>query len=114
MTASADTLLVVEDDAGMRRFLATALHGHGFRVVEAMTLAAAEQLASEQHPAAILLDLGLPDGDGLTLVKNLRGWSPVPVIVLSARDREDDKVAALDAGGSEPCGSKVAACPPQP
>ena len=101
MTSAADTLLVVEDDAGMRRFLATALHGHGFRVIEAMTLAAAEQMASEQHPAAILLDLGLPDGDGLTLLENLRGWSHAPVIVLSARDREDDKVAALDAGADD-------------
>jgi two-component system KDP operon response regulator KdpE len=85
----------------MRRFLSTALHGHGFRVVEATTLASAERLASESHPEAILLDLGLPDGDGLTLVKNLRGWSSAPVIVLSARDREDDKVAALDAGADD-------------
>ena len=63
--------------------------------------ASPQQLATEQPPAAILLDLGLPDGDGLTLVRSLRTWSSVPVIVLSARDREDDKVSALDAGADD-------------
>jgi two-component system KDP operon response regulator KdpE len=96
-----DTVLVVEDEAPMRRFLTAALHGHGFRVVEAGTLAAAQQLAVDQHPVAILLDLGLPDGDGLTFVRSLRAWSSAPVIVLSARDREDDKVTALDAGADD-------------
>jgi two-component system KDP operon response regulator KdpE len=94
-------VLVVEDEAAMRRFLATALHGHGFRVVEATTLASAQRLATEQRPDAILLDLGLPDGDGLTLLTTLRAWSVAPVIVLSARDREDDKVRALDAGADD-------------
>jgi len=101
MTAAADTVLIVEDEAPMRRFLSSALHSHGFRVVEAATLGVAERLATEQLPAAILLDLGLPDGDGLTLVRSLRTWSAVPVIVLSARDREDDKVSALDAGADD-------------
>jgi two-component system, OmpR family, KDP operon response regulator KdpE len=94
-------VLVVEDEAPMRRFLTAALHSHGFRVIEAGTLAAAEKLATEQVPAAILLDLGLPDGDGLTLLKSLRAWSAAPVIVLSARDRENDKVTALDAGADD-------------
>jgi two-component system KDP operon response regulator KdpE len=92
VTTPADTVLVVEDEAPMRRFLSTALHSHGFRVVEASTLATAQR---------ILLDLGLPDGDGLTLVRDLRTWSSAPVIVLSARDREDDKVTALDAGADD-------------
>jgi two-component system KDP operon response regulator KdpE len=101
VSAPADTVLVVEDEAAMRRFLATALQGHGFKVVEAMTLADAQRMATEHRPDAILLDLGLPDGDGLTLVTNLRGWSTAPVIVLSARDQEDDKVKALDAGADD-------------
>jgi two-component system KDP operon response regulator KdpE len=101
MTQAADTVLVVEDEAPMRRFLSAALHSHGFRVVEAHTLATAQRLATEQHPDAILLDLGLPDGDGLSFVRDLRTWSAAPVIVLSARDREDDKVTALDAGADD-------------
>ena len=101
MTQAADTVLIVEDEAPMRRFLSAALHSHGFRVVEASTLANAQRLATEQRPDAILLDLGLPDGDGLSLVRDLRTWSAAPVIVLSARDREDDKVIALDAGADD-------------
>jgi two-component system KDP operon response regulator KdpE len=96
-----DTILVVEDEAPMRRFLAQALASHGFRVAEAGSLAKAHELATELRPAAILLDLGLPDGDGLALVRSLREWSTAPVIVLSARDREDDKVSALDAGADD-------------
>ena len=96
-----DTVLVVEDEAPLRKFLSAALHAAGFRVIEAATLAEAQQLATEHVPAAILLDLGLPDGDGLTLVRSLRTWSSAPVIVLSARDRENDKVIALDAGADD-------------
>lgn len=96
-----DTILVVEDEAPMRRFLCSALTSHGFRVAEAGTLASAERLATESRPAAVLLDLGMPDGDGLELLKQLREWSRAPVIVLSARDREDDKVLALDAGADD-------------
>jgi two-component system KDP operon response regulator KdpE len=101
VTHAADTVLVVEDEAPMRRFLSAALHGHGFRVIEANTLAAAQRLATEARPDAILLDLGMPDGDGLSLLRDLRTWSSAPVIVLSARDREDDKVTALDAGADD-------------
>ena len=101
MTQAADTVLVVEDEAPMRRFLRAALSSHDYRVLEAGTLANAEQIATEQHPDAILLDLGLPDGDGVSLVRSLRAWSSAPVIVLSARDREDDKVIALDAGADD-------------
>ncbi len=101
MTQLADTILVVEDEAPMRRFLCAALTSHGFRVAEAGTLSQAERLATEARPAAVLLDLGLPDGDGLELLRHVREWSTAPVIVLSARDREDDKVSALDAGADD-------------
>jgi two-component system KDP operon response regulator KdpE len=96
-----DVVLVVEDELPMRRFLRAALGSHGFRVVEAGSLREAEQAVTEAPPAAILLDLGLPDGDGLELVRHVREWSAAPVIVLSARDREDDKVTALDAGADD-------------
>ncbi len=101
MTQLSDTVLIVEDELPMRRFLCSALTTHGFKVIEAGSLAHAEQLATEALPTAILLDLGLPDGDGLTLLRRLREWSVTPVIVLSARDREDDKVTALDAGADD-------------
>jgi two-component system KDP operon response regulator KdpE len=96
-----ETILVIEDEAPMRRFLCSALTSHGFRVAEAGTIALAERLATEARPAAVLLDLGMPDGDGLELLKRLREWSTAPVIVLSARDREDDKVIALDVGADD-------------
>ena len=96
-----ETILVIEDEAPMRRFLCSALTSHGFRVAEAGTIALAERLATEARPAAVLLDLGMPDGDGLDLLKRLREWSTAPVIVLSARDREDDKVIALDVGADD-------------
>jgi two-component system KDP operon response regulator KdpE len=101
MTPPADTVLVVEDEAPMRRFLRSSLSSHGFKVLEAGTLNEAEQIATDSPPDAILLDLGLPDGDGMDLLRSIRGWSAVPVIVLSAREREDDKVTALDAGADD-------------
>ena len=101
MTEPADTVLVVEDEAPMRRFVRSALATHGFRVIEAGTLAEAEGLATESPPELVLLDLGLPDGDGLDLLTRLREWSQAPVIVLSARGREEDKVKALDAGADD-------------
>jgi len=94
-------VLVVEDEAPMQRFLHTTLTGHGFRVVEARTIAAAEAAIAESAFDAVLLDLGLPDGDGLTFLRTLRARSQAPVIVLSARDREADKVAALDEGADD-------------
>lgn len=96
-----ETVLVVEDESAMRRFLHDALSTAGFGVVEAHTAAIAEQLANEARPAAILLDLGLPDADGLSLLRRLRAWCATPVIVLSARHREDDKIMALDAGADD-------------
>ena len=93
-----DTVLVVEDERRMRRFLWEALSDQGFRVAEAVTVAQAERMAVEKRPVAILLDLTLPDGDGLDLLRRLRERSRTPVIVLSGRDQEQDKVTALDAG----------------
>jgi two-component system, OmpR family, KDP operon response regulator KdpE len=101
MTEPTDTVLVVEDEAPMRRFVRSALTTHGFRVVEAASLREAETAATESPPELILLDLGLPDGDGLDLLARLREWSTAPVIVLSARGREEDKVKALDAGADD-------------
>ena len=96
-----DTILIVDDELAMRRFLRSALTTHGFHVEEASTVAEAEALATTCAPAAVLLDLGLPDGDGLELLQRIRGWSQMPVIVLSARDREADRVFALDAGADD-------------
>jgi two-component system KDP operon response regulator KdpE len=101
MTALADTVLVVEDDDQMRRYLRTTLEGHDFRVVEASGVADGEQRAREEVPALVLLDLGLADGDGIDLVRTLRTWTALPILVISARGREDDKVAALDAGADD-------------
>jgi two-component system, OmpR family, KDP operon response regulator KdpE len=94
-------VLVVEDEVPVRRFLRAALGGHGYRVVEAGTVADAEQLAPGHNPDVFLLDLGLPDGDGIVLTRRLREWSRAPIIVLSARGREEDKVNALDAGADD-------------
>ena len=85
----------------MRRFLSSALTANGFRVVEASTLREGEQLVTATPPAAILLDLGLPDGDGLSLIPKLRSFSLAPIVVLSARGREEDKIAALDLGADD-------------
>jgi two-component system KDP operon response regulator KdpE len=101
VTKPADVVLVVEDERPMRRFLRAALVAHDYQVVEAPTLRDAQQAVTASPPDAILLDLGLPDGDGLTLLRAVREWSAAPVIVLSARDREDDKVTALDAGADD-------------
>jgi two-component system KDP operon response regulator KdpE len=94
-------VLVVEDEPQMRRFLRASLGADGYRVLEAWTVADGLRQATAEHPDAILLDLGLPDGDGLELVRKVREWSSVPVIVVSARGREEEKVTALDAGADD-------------
>jgi two-component system KDP operon response regulator KdpE len=94
-------VLVVEDEPQMRKFLRASLSLNGYRPLEASKGAEALALASSNNPALVLLDLGLPDQDGLEVTRRLREWSKVPVIVLSARGREDDKVAALDAGADD-------------
>ena len=94
-------VLVVEDEPQMRRFLRPALEGSGFRVIEATTAAQALVLASVHNPDCVLLDLGLPDGDGADVTRRLREWTAMPIIVISARDQEADKIAALDAGADD-------------
>src|SRR5512147_2838792 len=101
MTANAPLVLVVEDELPVRRFLRAALETHGYRLVEAGSVREAEQLAPGHNPDLFLLDLGLPDGDGIDLARRLREWSRSPIIVLSARGREEDKVNALDAGADD-------------
>ena len=94
-------VLVVEDEPQMRRFLRAALTARPFRLLEAATVSEAKLLATSHNPELVLLDLGLPDGDGIELTASLRTWSRVPIIVISARGRESDKVAALDAGADD-------------
>jgi two-component system, OmpR family, KDP operon response regulator KdpE len=94
-------VLLVEDEPQMRRFIRASLGAHGYRLVEAATAAQGQQLAASHNPEVVLLDLGLPDGDGIAFARELRTWSKAPVIVLSARGLEDDKVAALDAGADD-------------
>jgi two-component system, OmpR family, KDP operon response regulator KdpE len=96
-----DTVLVIEDEPSIRLFLRTTLAGHGLHMVEASTLAEGRRALEDARPAVVLLDLGLPDGDGLQLLQTLRVTSRTPVIVLSARDRELDKITALDAGADD-------------
>ena len=101
MTDPRPLVLVVEDEPQMRRFLRASLGAEGYRVLEAWSVADGVRQVTAEHPDAVLLDLGLPDGDGLELVRRVREWSSVPVIVVSARGREEEKVAALDAGADD-------------
>lgn len=94
-------VLLVEDEVQMRRFLRAALVSHGYRLIEAEKGGEAVPLVTSHNPDVVLLDLGLPDMDGLDVTKHLREFTKVPIVVLSARGREDDKVAALDAGADD-------------
>lgn len=94
-------ILLVEDDANIRRFVRAALQDEGFEVCEADTCKHALIEASTRQPDLAIVDLGLPDEDGKSFIAQLRAWSAVPVVVLSAREREDEKVAALDAGADD-------------
>lgn len=101
MTDSRALVLVVEDEPQMRRFIRASLDSNGCRVIETGLAAEAVALATGHNPDAVLLDLGLPDGDGIELARRLRALSRAPIIVISARGREMDKVAALDAGADD-------------
>ena len=94
-------VLVVDDESPVRRFLRASLTSHGFRVVEAATGADALREAAQRHPDIVLLDLGLPDLDGLVVTQRLREWRATPIVVLSARGQERDKVAALEGGADD-------------
>jgi len=95
------SVLVIEDEAPIRRFLRTGLESQDFQVVEASTGREGLAQAATRAPDVVLLDLGLPDMDGFEVVHRLREWSAVPIIVLSARGQERDKVQALDAGADD-------------
>ncbi|WP_130011226.1 response regulator [Serinicoccus sediminis] len=96
-----NTVLVVDDDAGLARALAINLRVQGWRVSTASSGRAALEAAAGEHPDVVVLDLGLPDMSGLDVIAGIRGWSTVPIVVLSARHLGDDKVDALDAGADD-------------
>ncbi|WP_065372297.1 response regulator [Ensifer adhaerens] len=98
---SVERILVVDDEPQIQRFLRPALSAAGYEVLEAMTGAEALKAAATTAPDLVILDLGLPDMDGKEVIANLRGWSQVPIIILSARDRESEKIAALDLGADD-------------
>lgn len=101
MNTAPATVLVVEDELPIRRFLRPAIEAAGWRLVEAETAAAGILEATQARPDVIILDLGLPDIDGIEVVRRVREWSAMPIIILSARGQESDKIAALDAGADD-------------
>ena len=94
-------VLVAEDEAPIRRFLKTALEAQGFKMIEAPTGTQAMSMAASHNPDIILLDLGLPDIDGLEVIRRIREWSHTPIIVISARGKDTEKVEGLDAGADD-------------
>jgi two-component system, OmpR family, KDP operon response regulator KdpE len=101
MTQAMHQILVIEDEPAIRNVLRVLLEAEGYRFIEADTAMRAEIEARSHKPDLLLVDLGLPDGDGLKVIRRVRAWSPVPVIVLSARTMEEQKIAALDAGADD-------------
>ena len=97
MGETVQRVLVVEDEPEIRRFVRMALDAEGFEVFEADGLRRGLIEAGTRRPDMVVLDLGLPDGDGIDLIRDVRAWSDVPLLVLSARSTESDKIAALDA-----------------
>jgi two-component system KDP operon response regulator KdpE len=95
------TILVIEDDAPIQKFLRVTLASHDYNVIEAMTGESGVRHAANDQPDLIILDLGLPDLDGVEVTKRIREWSAIPIIVVSARGKEQDKVVALDAGADD-------------
>jgi two-component system KDP operon response regulator KdpE len=101
MSGTPATVLVIEDELPIRRFLRPAVEAAGWRLVEADAGERGILEASQSRPDAIILDLGLPDIDGIEVIRRIREWSTVPIVILSARGQEQDKVAALDAGADD-------------
>jgi two-component system KDP operon response regulator KdpE len=101
MASAAPTVLLIEDEPQMRRFLRATLRAHQYHVVEAATGREGLAQAAGRNPELILLDLGLPDTEGLDVARQLRGFTRAPIIVISARGQERDKVAALDLGADD-------------
>jgi len=94
-------ILLIEDDAQIRRFLRAALDAEGYRLQESITAEEGLAQAASRQPDLILLDLGLPDRDGLEVIEKVREWGKIPILVLSARGQEKDKIAALDLGADD-------------
>lgn len=101
MPATDTLILLIEDEAPIRRFLKISLEAQGYRVLEARRGEDGVAVAAERNPDLVILDLGLPDIDGQKVVTRLREWSSVPILVLSVRDEEGEKVRALDAGAND-------------
>jgi two-component system, OmpR family, KDP operon response regulator KdpE len=101
MTQAMHQVLIIEDEPAIRSVLRALLEAENYRCIEADTALRAEIEARSHKPDVLLIDLGLPDGDGLTVIRRVRAWSPVPIVVLSARTMEEQKVAALDAGADD-------------
>jgi two-component system, OmpR family, KDP operon response regulator KdpE len=101
MTQAMHQILIIEDEPGIRTVLRVLLEAHGYRCVEADTALRAEIEARSHKPDLLLIDLGLPDADGLKVIRRVRAWSQVPIVVLSARTQEEEKIAALDAGADD-------------
>jgi len=101
MTTLAPSIVLVEDEPQIRRFVRGALESEGCQVFEAESMKKGLVEAGTRKPDLVVLDLGLPDGDGVDFIRDLRGWSGVPVVVLSARADEQDKIDALDAGADD-------------
>lgn len=95
------SVLVIEDELPIRRFLRASLTANGYGVIESATGEDGLRQAASRNPDLVILDLGLPDIDGLDVTKRLRDWAAMPIIVLSARGKENDKIAALDAGADD-------------
>jgi two-component system KDP operon response regulator KdpE len=95
------TIVLIEDESEIRRFLRTTLPSHGFRIYEATTGQEGLVESKSRNPDLILLDLGLPDMDGTEVIRQVRQWTAIPIIVLSAREQEQQKVAALDLGADD-------------
>jgi two-component system KDP operon response regulator KdpE len=101
MSGSQPTILIVEDEPEIRRFLRTALDAEGYRVAESATGRRGQIDAGTHKPDLAIIDLGLPDIDGVAVIRRIREWSPLPIIVLSARAQERSKIEALDAGADD-------------
>jgi len=101
MTQRGARILVVDDERAIRRFLGLTLEAHGYQVLDATSGEQALRLIASERPDLVVLDLGLPDLDGVQVITRTREWSDVPIVVLSVRDREADKVRALDSGADD-------------
>jgi len=101
MKDRANLILLIEDEPQMRRFLRVTLRSHGYELIESDTGSDGMSQAATRNPDVILLDLGLPDIDGLNVLAGVREWSHIPVIVITAREQEQDKITALDSGADD-------------